>query len=59
MCRSERPIKLGDSSYSPIAYRTQPIFFQTLFAGFMILVIVMASVSGNADINTQFIYFQF
>ena len=42
-----------------LAFRTQPIFFQTLFAGFMILVIILASVSGNADINTQFIYFQF
>ena len=42
-----------------LAFRSQPVFFQMLFAGFMILVIIMASVSGNADINTQFIYFQF
>ena len=42
-----------------LAFRSQPVFFQVLFAGIMILVIIMASVSGNADINTQFIYFQF
>ena len=41
------------------AFRAQPLIFQTLFAGFMIFVIIMASVSGRADINTQFIYFQF
>lgn len=41
------------------AFRSQPVLFQVLFAGCMILVIIMASVSGNADINTQFVYFQF
>lgn len=41
------------------AFRAQPVFFQTLFAGFMILLIIMASVSGSAELNTQFIYFQF
>lgn len=41
------------------AFRAQPIFFQALFAGFMIMVIIMASVAGNAEVNTQFIYFQF
>ena len=48
-----------DTSKYYSSFRAQPILFQTLFAGFMILVIVMASVAGWAEINTQFIYFQF
>ena len=42
-----------------IVFRRQPVFFQTLFAGIMIFIIIMASVAGGAEIDTQFIYFQF
>ncbi len=42
-----------------LTFRSQPLFFQTLFAGFVIFVIIMASVAGTADINTEFLYFQF
>lgn len=52
-------VRRKDASKYYQAFRAQPIFFQTLFAGFMILVIVMAAVSGNSDVNTQFIYFGF
>jgi len=48
-----------DASKYYNAFRAQPIFVQTLFAGFIIMMIIMASTAGNADVNTQFIYFQF
>ncbi len=40
-------------------FRTQPLIFQILFAGFMIMVIILSAVVGNVDVNTQFIYYQF
>lgn len=52
-------VRRKDASKYFQAFRTQPFFFQTLFTGFLILIIVMSAVSGNADVNTQFIYFQF
>lgn len=41
------------------AFRSQPVIFQTLSVGIAIFAIIMSSVSGNADVNTDFIYFQF
>lgn len=49
--------KDGNRYYN--AFRAQPAFFQALFTGFAIFVVIMASVAGTASVNTDFIYFQF